>query len=206
MSSHFQSILMLVLCFWLSGTANAVVVLRGSDTLGNNLIYDTDLDITWYDFSHPEAFWQDQKDWAANLSIDFGGATIDDWRLPITVDDVSSIGLNITTSEMGHLFYDELGGTASNPISSSGDPDLALFVNLQDEVYWSGTDFALNFGEAWAFTFDSGNQSTIIFNATTQFVAMAVRAGDVGLVPIPAAIWMFGSALGMLGWMRRISV
>ena len=107
---------------------------------------------------------------------------------------------------MGHLFYDELGGTASNPISSSGDPDLALFVNLQDEVYWSGTDFALNFGEAWAFTFDSGNQSTIIFNATTQFVAMAVRAGDVGLVPIPAAIWMFGSALGMLGWMRRISV
>jgi hypothetical protein len=27
--------------------------------------------------------------------------------------------------------------------------------------------------------------------------------GDVTLVPVPAAVWLFGSALGLLGWMRR---
>jgi len=26
---------------------------------------------------------------------------------------------------------------------------------------------------------------------------------NVGVVPIPAAVWLFGSALGLLGWMRR---
>jgi hypothetical protein len=27
--------------------------------------------------------------------------------------------------------------------------------------------------------------------------------GDIGAVPIPAAFWLFGSALGLLGWMKR---
>jgi len=33
-----------------------------------------------------------------------------------------------------------------------------------------------------------------------------VRAGDVSAVPVPAAVWLFGSALGLLGWMRRKTV
>ena len=32
---------------------------------------------------------------------------------------------------MGHLFYDELGGTANESIWNSTDPDLGLFVNIE---------------------------------------------------------------------------
>ena len=59
-----------------------------------------------------------QVAWAGGLSVDFGGTIIDDWRLPTTA--VQTGGFEIKTSEMGHLFYDELGGTARSPISSSG--------------------------------------------------------------------------------------
>ncbi len=76
--------------------------------------------------------WASANAWAASLSV--GGFT--DWRLPITADPDSSctddtagvtpsadaIGFNCTGSEMGHLFYNELGGTAGSTILTSVDP------------------------------------------------------------------------------------
>lgn len=88
------------------------------------------------------------------------------WRLPTTLQpdascsgqgDVSN-GYNCTGSEMGHLFYTELGGTAANPILGSTDPDIALFSNIQSYYYWSGTEYPLGTRDAWDFTFDYGYQ------------------------------------------------
>lgn len=104
---------MLVLSF--SVQAHATLILRGMDTSAYgtyNLIYDTDLYITWYDYTNPINIWQNQVDWADALTVDFGGTIYDDWRLPSTVDgpyvlgyDVTITGgYNITTSEMGYLF------------------------------------------------------------------------------------------------------
>ena len=182
---------------------------------GGGLIYDTDFNITWladanyamtsgYDPSGLMV-WSQAMTWASNLS--YGGYT--DWRLPTTVqpDATCSIqggvsyGLNCTGSAMGHLFYTELGGTANFPISSSPDPDLALFTNVQSDVYWSGTESAADTNLAWVGDFSGGGQFEI--NKSFSYYAWAVRSGDVAAVPVPAALWLFGSGLlGLLGVTR----
>ena len=121
-----------------STTANASLGL----VLGGQAVYDTDLDITWLadaNLAKTSGFdadgqmnWANANAWAAGLTV--GG--IGGWRLPTTADPDASctddpagttpssdpFGWNCTGSEMGHLFYNELGGTASNSILTSGDP------------------------------------------------------------------------------------
>ena len=49
---------------------------------------------------------------------------------------------------------------------------------------------------------DSGRQNT--YSKTNNLYAWAVRSGDVSAVPVPAAIWLFGSGLlGITGIARR---
>ena len=36
------------------------------------------------------------------------------------------------------------------------------------------------------------------------FYVWPVSPGDIGVVPMPPAVWLFGSALGLMGAMRRI--
>lgn len=46
---------------------------------------------------------------------------------------------------------------------------------------------------------DLGGPGGIIFSASLEFT-------EGTLVPLPAAVWLFGSALGLLGWRRRKNV
>ncbi len=122
-------------------------------------------------------------------------------------------GYNITVKgEVASLWYDTLGNTAyfdtaGNPTGCAGAPTYCLtntgpFSNLQSYDYWSGVEYAPNTGNAWYFSTSHGGQGN--GNKYNVLYGWAVRSGDVSAVPVPAAVWLFGSGLiGLLGVARR---
>jgi hypothetical protein len=203
------------------GAAQAALIDRGE-----GFIYDDVQDITWAQDANINGAdtWANQVAWAAGYSQThtvYG--TFDDWRLPIWTDtglpgcDYAYTGtdcgynMDTSTSEMAHLFYDSLGNLAfydtsgNSPQSGWGLTNTGPFTNLQSLNYWSDSssnyyilpnavaaDFASGLG-----AFETGNN--------TNLYALAVHDGDIvaSVVPIPAAVWLFGSGLGLLGWVRR---
>ena len=161
--------------------------------------YDPNLDITWANGNiNSLDTWDNQVAWAAGLTI--GGIT--GWRLPIadvngdgTVVNCAGGGVNgCEDNEMGFLYWEE-SITPSDP---------GPFSNVPSGDYWSGTEFARNPGLlAWTFQFRDGLQDAD--TKTLNHFAWAVHSGDVPLVvPLPAAVWLFGSGLlGFIGIARR---
>jgi hypothetical protein len=225
-NNRFLFILVPVLCL-VSVSANAALVSR----LGGQAVYDTDLNVTWLadaNYAMTSGYigtiatlagdgrmdWNQAVTWAAQLTY----AGYADWRLT-TVPQVDptcsqttsfptggsySNGNNCTGNEMGHLFYNELGVAAGSSILSSASPDLSLFTNIKYFNYWSGSEFSLNPAAAWFFNMSNGTTDWGGKDSSNEFYAWAVRDGDVAVVPVPAAAWLFGSGLiGMFGFMRR---
>ena len=172
--------------------ANAALHNLGTDSLGNQLIYDTDFDITWYDYSN-YGNWQSMMNWADGLTVDFGGTIIDDWRLPTALNQDGSgpCSGNCTDSEMGHLYYTELGNvgypTTGYGLSNTGD-----FQNLQATNYFSGTEYSADPRVAWLFNIGSGRQTS--HRKGVSLYAIAVRPGDVSVAvaPEPVSMILFG--------------
>ena len=177
-----------------------------------NLIWDDDNNgnsVVWLDYSNAIASWTIQTAWTAGLdaqltyNIDpaYTVNWIDAaWRLPDTVDGLyddtlcdgtTTGGYNITTSEMGHLFYTELGNLAFVDTScNSAQPNWGLlntgdFQNLSSFWYWSGTEYGVNPADAWSFMLHYGNQRN--FDKANAWFGLAIRSGQVNdsNVPIP---------------------
>ncbi|WP_297293005.1 PEP-CTERM sorting domain-containing protein, partial [Oceanicoccus sp.] len=94
------------------------------------------------------------------------------------------------------------GCTATNNCLENTSADGVDILNLQSYVYWSGTEYAPGSYDAWYFGTDRGYQYNI--TKSLEYYAWAVRSGDVSAVPVPAAVWLFGSGLvGLIGVSRR---
>jgi hypothetical protein len=187
----------MVLVFGVVGTSNAILWDRGA-----GMIYDSGLDITWYDFTYGKTSWQNAYNWADSLSIDISGIIIDDWRLPTTVDGFPiygyagpnsdgtysyTFGYNLANSEMGHLYYTELGNEGHRATDGSwpqppSQTNPGLFNNLPTDDTWSGSEHAHDPGQAWYFNFNGGSQYPS--NKNDNHYAIAVRDGDVVAHPI----------------------
>lgn len=200
-------LLLLITALAIAAPLRAELLVRGSDALGNKLIYDTDLDITWYDFTNSYGNWYDQKSWAETLIVEFNGTSYDDWRLPkglLTYEDFSGFYYN-TNIELGHLYYTELGNPVfDHPIENNPDLNFGVFDNLVDYIYWDSLkDYT------W-FTYREEDVGGYCSLATGQhwitpvddlFHAIAVRDGNVAAAPLPGAVWLLGSGLsGIVGF------
>ncbi|MCV2353069.1 DUF1566 domain-containing protein [Paucibacter sp. B2R-40] len=138
--------------------------------------------------------WADAVAWIAKLNAaKYAGHN--DWRLPSTSFAASSpcsgaagYLYGCKSSEMGHLFYEVLGGKAGETIlEQGGDSDvekanLALFKNVQNDTYWSGTEYTSTFA-AWSFNTYFGWQNRS--DKLNGFHALAVRTADDATAALP---------------------
>lgn len=176
--------------------------------LGGGAWYDTVLDITWLGDAGAAAGsafddgsntidgrlgWSSAMDWAA--SLDIGGSSA--WRLPamdrdgngVIIDCAGAGAAACSDNEYGYHFHFN-GIDASNP---------APFSNVATVNYWSATAAGSN---AWLFDFTFNDGSQFATSQTFKAAAWAVHDGDIALVPLPAALWLFAAAAG-LGLRRR---
>ena len=196
--------------------------------------------LVWLDYTHSVDAWQNHVKWAtgvgSSLTVTLNSCyttSIDwttGWRLPDTVDgslvygyegDPDNNGLysytagyNLANSEMGHLFYEELGNTGYqntdgtyNTIPPAPDyffQNTGDFDNLSASRYWSGTEYASP-AYAWAFNIYYGSQYDYR-KYGTHGLGLAVRSGQVSTadpIPEPATMLLFSTGLVGLAALKR---
>jgi hypothetical protein len=156
----------------------------------------------------------------------FSNNATTDWGFAPTTTDGTDGGWrdvsNTPVSEMGHMYYVTLGNLGrcapddADPFSCIMRPgwglsntgpfsDIQPGSDVQADRYWSGTEFDSNL--AWDFIFGAGDQD-FSGKSFSDHYSWAVRSGDVpAVVPVPAALGLFGSGLlGLVGFARRKKV
>jgi len=206
--SRLLGVVCAVLFSFITMSANAAFIGRLETSPGSGVFqayYDDQLDITWTANANINGFdtWYNHAAWAASLDID--GVT--GWRLAsmdVNGDDVVVLCTSdqeaCKDNEYGHLFNYGAGTVFGSGITHASP---SPFNHIQAGSYWSSTDY-IDTDSAWDFGLGSGDHHT--GSKTFTDYAWAVHSGDVGAVPIPPALWLFGSGLlGLIGIARKKS-
>lgn len=198
--SYLNGALYAVLLFLVSMSANAALYSR----LGGDAAYDDVLDITWVTNAalsgDPNGTWFSNNEWASNLNY----LGFDDWRLASmavsggvptgAVTSGSVIDCRTATeedcrdNELGYMYYYNLGGTIGDDLRGNQTAGEVALTDIQ-WFYMSGTEYTFHVP---MFTFSHGSFQTAE-NYEPSY-GWAVRSGDV-VVPVPAAVWLFGTGL-----------
>ncbi|MBU0910133.1 MAG: hypothetical protein KKA54_21085 [Proteobacteria bacterium] len=178
-----------------SGTA----VVNGIEYQNVQVIYDDCLDIAYMDFASGKLIWGEAHDFILSLSwISADGVVYDSWRLP-SLGDWQSEGYIYPDSELGHLYYDELGNISLAEARDCGDEfaneeeclaglvNIGPFTSLSEEnPYWFGEDEAASYDTyAPYFDFATGYQGEIAKSA--PLYVLPVRDGGIaaeGTTPV----------------------
>jgi len=131
----------------------------------------------------------------------------------------------------GATAYNCVEGTFLSGVGANGCGGYTLGVNFTDEstTIWSGTTVSQTIGgddvstagprliSAYDLGFDGISGVDGMTPGDLIFIGNGIALGGTGptlgggelmtfqVVPVPAAAWLFGSALGLLGWARRRS-
>jgi hypothetical protein len=171
------------------------------------LIYEDDQNLIWLDYTQPQqpfgVGWFGMTKWAAGLNFPdvisykfnpgVNVAWLGSWRLPLTVDGgrafgydgSTTAGFNITSSEMGHLFYKSLGNLGYYDTKGkvqagwAGLKNVGPFKNLLPNSYMSGTEYAAFPWHAWDFNMYFGAQGNMWFKPNFMCEALVVRPAKV---------------------------
>jgi hypothetical protein len=158
----------------------------------------------------------DYSDWRLAINSPVNGES---FNINYASNGSTDNGYNITSpySDLAYMYYvnldlkgysDTAGNAQSNwgifgngiindiNSSRSGQNNVGLVLNLQNDTYWSNSEYAPLPESAWRFDVFAGYQG-VYAPKVNVYHAWAVRPGDVAAssVPVPAAVWLFGSGL-----------
>jgi len=150
---------------------------------------------------------------AATITWNLNGVTFDDGGAAS-----GSFGFDATASTFSNINVTTSGGSISGDSYSTIDPLTSfngIFAFLTDNFPGQTNETAVAFFLSGLMT-DAGGSILLSVPMGGEFLCInedpcssnnitlrTFSGGSITAVPVPAAVWLFGSALAMLGWIRR---
>ncbi len=171
--------------------------------------------------------WDTAHQWlgAMNANHYLGG---NQWRLPklspvnqtalntnYSDQGDTDVGLNIsapgtlyagsTAHEMAHLYFNTLGNPKYPAIFQNSGPFQHVGPGQGNLFKWYRTEYPIpGAPNLFAFAMEWADSHTMNRNKTDTLGAWAVHPGDIAAVPLPATVWLMGSAItGMMAGARK---
>jgi hypothetical protein len=175
----------------LTGNAGAALIDSG------NALIDTSTGLQWLDLTETQGLTWNQAEAS-------GYVTVQGY-------------VHATEAQVITLFTNAGFLTTDNTNNPANDPAANLLLAIMGCTQFCGTVNATGRGFAdWDGTFTTrpnyhtsglgaGAATTSLLTSDLDLVDTTAGHFLVRPVPVPAAIWLFGSALGLIGWLRRVT-